>query len=36
MQSGIRDVVVAERLAEAGMEVVMDRCLMVELEARGR
>jgi predicted CoA-binding protein len=36
MQSGIRDDVVAERLAEAGMEVVMDRCLMVELEARGR
>ncbi len=36
MQSGIRDDVVAERLVAAGMEVVMDRCLLVELEARGR
>ena len=35
MQSGIRDDVVAERLAKAGIEVVMDRCLLVELEGRG-
>ncbi len=30
LQSGIRDDAVAERLAEAGMQVVQDRCLMVE------
>jgi predicted CoA-binding protein len=30
LQSGIRDDVVAERLAEEGIRVVQDRCLMVE------
>jgi len=30
MQSGIRHVAVAERLAEAGIKVVQDRCLMVD------
>jgi predicted CoA-binding protein len=30
MQSGIRSDAVAERLAEAGIRVVQDRCLMVE------
>lgn len=30
MQSGIRNDAVAERLAEAGIQVVQDRCLMVE------
>jgi predicted CoA-binding protein len=36
MQLGIRHDAVAERLVEAGMDVVQDRCLLVELEARGR
>ncbi len=35
-QSGIRNDAVAERLARAGIDVVQDRCLMVELETRGR
>ncbi|MGA9767974.1 MAG: CoA-binding protein [Blastocatellia bacterium] len=30
MQSGIRHSAVAERLAEAGIKVVQDRCLMVD------
>lgn len=30
MQSGIRNDVVAKRLAEAGIKVVQDRCLMVD------
>jgi predicted CoA-binding protein len=30
MQSGIRHTAVAERLAEAGIKVVQDRCLMVD------
>jgi predicted CoA-binding protein len=30
LQSGIRDDVTAERLARAGIDVVQDRCLMVE------
>ena len=35
MQSGIRDAVVAETLATAGIVVVQDRCLKIELEQRG-
>lgn len=35
-QSGIRHDEVAEQLARAGIDVVQDRCLMVELQARGR
>lgn len=31
MQSGIRNDAVAERLARAGIDVVQDRCLMVEV-----
>jgi predicted CoA-binding protein len=31
LQSGIRDDESAERLARAGIDVVQDRCLMVEL-----
>jgi predicted CoA-binding protein len=31
LQSGIRNDAVAERLARAGIQVVQDRCLMVEL-----
>lgn len=31
MQSGIRDDAVAERLAREGIDVVQDRCLMVEV-----
>jgi predicted CoA-binding protein len=27
---------VAERLAQAGIDVVQDRCLLVELQQRGR
>jgi uncharacterized protein len=34
MQSGIRHPAVAEQLARAGIEVVQDRCLMVELRYR--
>lgn len=36
MQSGIRHAQVAETLARAGIEVVQDRCLMVELQIAGR
>lgn len=36
LQSGIRNDEVAERLARAGIDVVQDKCLMVELQARGR
>jgi len=36
LQSGIRHDESAERLARAGIDVVQDRCLMVELQARGR
>ena len=35
-QSGIRHDAVAERLARAGIEVVQDRCLLVELRRIGR
>jgi predicted CoA-binding protein len=35
-QSGIRSDVAAEQLAKAGIEVVQDRCLMVELRRIGR
>lgn len=35
-QSGIRNDEVAEELARNGIDVVQDRCLMVELQARGR
>ena len=36
MQSGIRHDAVAEQLARAGIDVVQDRCLMVELGRIGR
>ena len=36
MQSGIRHDEVAERLARAGIDVVQDRCLMVEVRRLGR
>ena len=36
MQSGIRNAAVAERLAKEGIDVVQDRCLLVELQLRGR
>lgn len=36
MQSGISHPAVAARLAEAGIDVVQDRCLMVELSRLGR
>jgi len=35
-QAGIRNDAVAERLARAGIDVVQDRCLMVELSRMGR
>lgn len=35
-QSGIRNDTVARVLAEHGIDVVQDRCLMVELQDRGR
>jgi hypothetical protein len=35
MQLGIRNDEAAERLARAGIKVVQDRCLMVELRRRG-
>lgn len=35
-QTGIRNDAVAERLAQAGIDVVQDRCLKVELTKRGR
>ena len=36
MQSGIRNDAVAEALARAGIDVVQDHCLMVELRRLGR
>ena len=36
MQLGIRNDAVAAQLVQAGIDVVQDRCLMVELKARGR
>lgn len=36
MQSGIRNDEVAERLAREGIDVVQDRCLMVEIRRLGR
>jgi uncharacterized protein len=35
-QSGIRNDAAAERFARAGIDVVQDRCLLVELDAIGR
>jgi predicted CoA-binding protein len=35
LQSGIRDDAFAEKLAQAGILVVQDRCLMVEVRLRG-
>ncbi|MGV3518029.1 CoA-binding protein [Luteitalea sp.] len=35
-QSGIRNDAVAERLARAGLQVVQDRCLMVDYRQLGR
>ena len=35
MQLGIRNDVAAERFARAGIDVVQDRCLMVELRQHG-
>jgi len=35
-QSGIRHDAVAASLAKAGIQVVQDRCLLVELQLRGR
>lgn len=35
-QSGIRNDAVAERLARAGIQVVQDRCLMVDYRVAGR
>ena len=34
LQQGIKDAVFAERLSKAGIKVVQDRCLMVELRNR--
>jgi predicted CoA-binding protein len=36
MQLGIREPMVAETLARAGIDVVQDRCMLVELRAMGR
>lgn len=36
LQLGIRNDAAAERLARAGIDVVQDRCLMVELRHRGK
>ena len=36
LQLGIRDDSFARKLAEAGIDVVQDRCLLVELRNRGR
>jgi predicted CoA-binding protein len=36
MQLGIENMEAAERLARAGIDVVQDRCLMVELRHHGR
>ena len=35
-QQGIRNDVAAEKFAKAGIDVVQDRCLLVELQDRGR
>ena len=35
-QQGIRNAAAAERLAKAGIDVIQDRCLLVELQSRGR
>lgn len=35
LQSGIRNDAAAERLARAGIDVIQDRCLMVELRGAG-
>jgi len=35
LQLGIRNDAAAEQLARAGIDVVQDRCLMVELRQRG-
>ena len=35
-QQGIRNAGAAERLAKAGIDVIQDRCLLVELQSRGR
>jgi len=36
LQQGIKDAAFAEKLAAAGIKVVQDRCLMVELRSRPR
>ena len=36
LQQGIKDAAFAEKLAAAGIKVVQDRCLMVELKSRSR
>ena len=36
LQQGIKDAAFAEKLAAAGIKVVQDRCLMVELRSRAR
>jgi len=36
MQLGIRNAAAAERLARAGIDVVQDRCLLIELRRMGR
>jgi predicted CoA-binding protein len=36
LQLGIKDDVLAEKLAQAGIKVVQNRCLLVELRARGK
>ena len=36
LQSGIRHDTFAARLVRAGIDVVQDRCLMIELQERGR
>lgn len=36
MQLGIRNDAVAEQFARAGIDVVQDRCLLIELRNRGR
>jgi predicted CoA-binding protein len=36
MQLGIRNDAAAEQLARAGIDVVQDRCLMVEMRRHGK
>jgi predicted CoA-binding protein len=36
LQLGIRHAQAAQRLSDAGIDVVQDRCLLVELQMRGR